>query len=287
MAMNRRLILLAAVTAALQGCSPAEPPVPEGDPPPVLERVVEGSWRPELDRARDEWRHPAETLTFFGLAPGMTVVEIWPGAGWYSDILAPFLDQTGGTFYAATQPGDDPAEPNAAQLVDAYVRKLESAPRIYGEVNFTQFGPGSGPMAPDGTADMVLTFRNVHDWIARGIAEKAFADAYAALKPGGILGVVEHRAESGGLQDLLASTGYVQENYVRQLAAEAGFAFVESSEINANPDDTHDHPFGVWTLPPTRLTAPRGQPADPTFDRTDYDAIGESDRMTLKFQKPL
>jgi predicted methyltransferase len=170
--------------------------------------------------------------------------------------------------------------------VDAYKRKLAARPDLFRCVTVTAFGPKSGPVAPAGSADLVLFLRNLHNWMAAGLAEKAFRDALAALKPGGVLGVEEHRAKSGGVQDVLAATGYVQEAYVKALAKEAGFAFVKSSEINANPKDDHEHPFGVWTLPPTRLSAPRGKPANPAFDHRPYDAIGESDRMTLKFVKP-
>ena len=141
-------------------------------------------------------------------------------------------------------------------------------------------------MAPAGTVDLCLFMRNLHGWMAAGIAEKAFADAFAALKPGGILGVEQHRLAPEQDQDPVAANGYVQEAFVKQLAAEAGFVFVAASEINANEKDTKDHPFGVDTLPPMRLTAPQGQPADPTFDRSKFEAIGESDRMTLKFRKP-
>ena len=142
------------------------------------------------------------------------------------------------------------------------------------------------PTAFPGSADLVLFLRNLHNWMAAGIAEKAFRDAFSALKPGGILGVEEHRDSPGAVQDALAPEGYVQQAYAIQLAKEAGFQLEASSEINANPKDDHDHPFGVWTLPPVARTSPRGQPADPTFDRSAYDAIGESDRMTLRFIKP-
>jgi predicted methyltransferase len=150
----------------------------------------------------------------------------------------------------------------------------------------TAFGPKSGPVAPAGSTDLVLFLRNLHNWMAAGIADKAFHDAFAALKPGGVLGIEEHRAKPGGPPDVMAASGYVQEAYVRQLAKDAGFVFAASSEINANPKDGKDHPFGVWTLPPTRLSASRGKPADPGFDHAKYDAIGESDRMTLRFTKP-
>ena len=261
--------------------APAEKARPES-----LEAVVAGDWRPPADRARDRWRHPVETLKFWGLAPGQTVVEFWPGAGWYTDILAPFLADTKGKLYEALLETNNPADPAATEIVEAYRRKVTEAKKIYGEVTFTAFGPTSGPVAPAGSADLVLFLRNLHNWMAGGVAEKAFRDALAALKPGGVLGIEEHRGEPGRVQDVLAADGYVQQDYVIQMAKEAGFVLAATSEINANPKDTKDHPFGVWTLPPTRLSAPRGEPAEPGFDHAKYDAIGESDRMTLKFVKP-
>lgn len=251
----------------------------------TLEQAAAGAWRSPADKARDAWRHPVETLRFLGLKPGATVVEFWPGAGWYTDILAPFLASSGGKLYAANLE-TDPSEPAAAEIVEAYRSKLAADRKLYGEVEITAFGATSGAVAPAGSADLVLFARNVHNWMAAGIAEKAFRDAFAALKPGGVLGVEEHRAPPGGVQDALAADGYVQQAYVMRLAQEAGFAFAEASEVNANPADTRDHPFGVWTLPPVRRSSPRGEAPNPEFDHTKYDAIGESDRMTLKFVKP-
>jgi predicted methyltransferase len=250
-----------------------------------LEWAVGGPWRSAADKARDPWRHPIETLGFFELRAGQTVVEFWPGAGWWTEILAPWLDRNGGTYVAALFPTDAGADAAAVQIVERF-RERFSERALYGEPRISAFGPATGPVAPAGSADLVMFMRNLHNWMAAGIAEKAFRDAFAALKPGGLLGIEQHRANVGGVQDPAATNGYVQEPYVKQLAAEAGFAFVGSSEINANPEDTKDHPFGVWTLPPQRLTAPQGQPADPAFDRAKYDRIGESDRMTLKFRKP-
>jgi len=283
--LSRRLLLASGAAGLASACqrkaaAPAEP----ASAPPSLERVIAGEWRLPAERARDRWRHPAESLTFWGLRPGMTVVEFWPGAGWYTDILAPFLEQTRGKLYAALQP-DDPSQPAVGQILEAY-RQRFSVRRLYGAVEMTTFGPASEPTAPAGSADLALFLRNIHNWMAAGLAEKAFADAFAALKPGGVLGIEEHRAPAGGVQDASAMDGYVQEAFVKQLAAEAGFTFDKASEINANPLDTKDHPFGVWTLPPVARTSPLGQPADPDFDRTRYDAIGESDRMTLRFVKP-
>ena len=277
--------------ATIVGCqrkeeqAPSAPAAPQGPPEGSLEWAVAGLWRAG-DRIRDAYRHPMETLRFFGLQPGMTVLEFWPGSGWYTEILAPYLARGKGSYIAAlfaAGPGSDPAQ---AALNAAFQTRFSGDRKLYGEPQFSQFGPTTGPVAPAGTVDLALFMRSIHSWMAAGIAEKAFADAFAALRPGGVLGVEQHRLAPEEDQDPVAANGYVQEAFVRQLAAEAGFIFVASSEVNANEADTKDHPFGVDTLPPTRLTAPRGQPADPAFDRSKYDAIGESDRMTLKFRKP-
>ncbi len=291
-ATRRRMLGGAAGLAILgvAGCGRGEPEAkgpeaPAGPPEGSLEWAIQGPWR-AADRPRDIYRHPMETLRFFGLQPRMTVVDFWPGSGWYTEILAPYLNKGGGTYYAAgfmTGPGADPAQ---AALVANFQERFGGDRKLYGEVKFTAFGATTGPVAPAGTADLALFMRTLHAWMAAGIAEKAFADAFAALRPGGVLGVEQHRLAPEDDQDPAAASGYVQEAFVRQLAAEAGFIFVASSDINANERDTKDHPFGVDTLPPLRLTAPRGEAPDPTFDRSKYDAIGESDRMTLKFRKP-
>ncbi|MFJ6025171.1 class I SAM-dependent methyltransferase [Brevundimonas sp. NPDC092305] len=291
---SRRVLLSGAACAGLvtlAGCGRKEktaepPPQPNGPAQGSLQWAIEGPWRPVADRARDAFRHPAETLRFFGLQPRMTVVEFWPGSGWYTEIVAPYLAEGQGKYVAAgfqTGPGTDPAQ---TQLMANFQQRFGTDRKLYGEIEFSAFGPTSGPVTEAGTADLVMFMRNIHAWMAAGIAEKAFADAWAALRPGGILGVEQHRLAPDEDQDPAAANGYVQEAFVRQLAAEAGFAFVAASEINANAEDTKDHPFGVDTLPPMRLTAPRGEPANPSFDRSAYDAIGESDRMTLKFRKP-
>lgn len=285
---SRRLVLAGGASLVLAGCKPkakgAEPAArPARGGPQTIAEAVAGDWRLPADKARDPWRHPVESLTWWGLKPGMTVVEFWPGAGWYTDILAPFLAATDGKLYAANL---EPTGPAAIQIVDAYKARLAANPKLFGKVEVTAFGPTSGPVAPAGSADLVLFLRNLHNWMAAGIVDKAFKAAFAALKPGGVLGIEEHRAEPGRIQDALADDGYVQQAYAIQLAREAGFILGGTSEINANPKDTKDHPFGVWTLPPTRLSAPRGQPARPGFDHAKYDAIGESDRMTLKLVKP-
>jgi predicted methyltransferase len=286
MLIDRRLVLSAAAASLVSACGrKAKAPTPGKAAPPILDRVIAGDWRSEANKARDIYRHPAESLAFWGLKPGTTVVEFWPGAGWYTEILAPFLEQTGGRLYEAMQPPASAADKAGIQMAGIFKRRFGSRKRLYGEVQFTDFGPMSGPVAPAGSADLVLFLRNIHNWMAGGIVEKAFADAYAALKPGGFLGVEEHRASPGGVQDVMAGNGYVQEAYVKQLAAEAGFTFDQASEINANIADTKDHPFGVWTLPPIARTSPRGEADNPAFDRSKYDLIGESDRMTLRFVK--
>lgn len=249
----------------------------------TLEWAAAGPWR--LDPERDRWRHPVETLKFYGLAPGMTVVEVFPGRGWYTSILAPYLARNEGRLIAASF---DPAVATEAQkqTLDEFSERFIDKPETFGVVALSTLTPRSiGIAAPD-SVDMVIVSRNIHTLLGDGFAEKAFADFYKALKPGGILGIEQHRARSTGLQDPQASNGYVQEAFVKMLAEEVGFEFVGSSEINANPRDDRDHPFGVWTLPPTLRSAPLGQDPDPRFDTAPYRAVGESDRMTLKFRKP-
>ncbi|MEW5687472.1 MAG: methyltransferase [Pseudomonadota bacterium] len=280
--LSRRGLLAGA--AGLVGCrGPAEPKIV---PPKTIDAAVAGPWRPAADRARDRWRHPDQSLAFWGLKPGQTVVEFWPGAGWYSEIVAPFLAATGGKLVAAHMQLGEPADPAARDVIEAYRARFATGTKPYGKVEITAFGPTSGPVAPAASADLVLFLRNLHNWMAAGIAEKAFRDAFLALKPGGVLGIEEHRARPGGVPDLLAADGYVDQAYAIKLAEEAGFRLAATSEINANPADTKDHPFGVWTLPPVRRSSPRGEAFDPAFDHAKYDAIGESDRMTLKLVKP-
>ncbi len=276
------------VLALCAACAPEQKPAPEAPaaapaPEGSLAWAAAGAWR--LEPERDRWRHPVETLTFFGITPSSVVVEVFPGRGWYTAVLAPYLGAGGGKLYAATF---DPLRASDAQMATLaeYKARFAAVPHAGEVIAVTVLSPERQEIAPDGTADLVLVMRNVHTLMAEGFAEKAFASFYRALKPGGVLGVEQHRARSTGLQDPQAGAGYVQEAYVKQLAAEAGFVFVGSSEINANAKDTKDHPFGVWTLPPVLRTAPLGLAPDPDFDTKPYEAIGESDRMTLKFQKP-
>lgn len=249
----------------------------KGVAPATLQALIAGSHRSDTDKARDQYRHPAETLTFFGIQDNMTVVEIWPGTGWYTDILAPFLKERG-TYYAAGFNPEAEAEYTRTNA-KKYSDKLAAKPDLFGKVKVTVFDPPTKTdIAPAGSADMVLTFRNVHNWMARDQAATVFQAMYKVLKPGGILGVVEHRAKTDVPQDPKAKSGYVREDEVIKMAEQAGFKLVDRSEINANPKDTKDHPEGVWTLPPVLRSK--------EVDKEKYLAIGESDRMTLKFEKP-
>lgn len=243
-----------------------------------LKAAVAAEHRSVGNVARDAWRHPYETLSFFGIKPTDTVVELAPGAGgWYTEILAPYL-QAQGQLYAAS---DDPTSSSAYYQRSAkrFRAKMDSQ-GVYGKVKVTLFDPGTGKLdiAPAGMADAVLTFRNVHNWMNNGTAPAVFGAAFKALKPGGTLGVVEHRLPAARTQDPKADSGYVQEAAVIKLAQDAGFKLAGRSEVNANPRDSADHEGGVWALPPTYGNKDK--------DRAKYQAIGESDRMTLKFIKP-
>lgn len=249
-----------------------------------LEWAVAGDWRLPEEKARDPWRHPAETLAFFGVKPTDTVVEIWPGGGWYTAILGPYLRLGGGKLIEAQI---DPASSAEAKGdVEAFTAAFIAKPKIYGDITLSTASKTSPNIAPDNSADVVLTFRNIHNWMAGGYAEKMFKDAYRALKPGGVLGVEEHRLPSAKDQDLAAKSGYVSEAYVTQLAEAAGFKAEGSSEINANPKDDANHPLGVWMLAPNMRAPAPGSPEAKDYDPAKYKAIGESDRMTLKFKKP-
>jgi predicted methyltransferase len=255
---------------------------------PVLVEVVAGDWRGDEAKARDRYRHPVESLTFWGLKPGMTVLEIQPGAAsWWTEILAPYAKRTGGTFLVTGADLDNPELPDAARKARTdFEARYGAKPDLYGKVGVVNWGAKSKPL-PKESFDFVLTARSVHGWMRTpGMVEKTFKEFHDALKPGGILAVEQHRANPGP-QDPKAVSGYVTEAYVIEQAEKAGFKLVATSEINANPKDTKDHPFGVWTLPPTLLSVPygSGKPEDPAFDHSKYLAIGESDRMTLRFEK--
>lgn len=249
----------------------------------VLAEVIGGDWR-EPSSDRDEWRHPQETLEFLGIDPSGTIVEIWPGGGWYTDILAPWINANDGQYIAAHFDPEASSENRRRSRANFDQRVADTA--LYGDVRTISFNLRTELAVESGSVDAILTFRNIHNWMSYGFAERAFADFHTALAPGGILGVVEHRLPSTREQDPGAANGYVQQAYVIALAEEAGFEFVEASEVNANPADTADHPRGVWTLPPVRRNPAADSEMADEFDRAAYDAIGESDRMTLLFRKP-
>ncbi|MGH8177209.1 MAG: class I SAM-dependent methyltransferase [Steroidobacter sp.] len=230
----------------------------------ALEKAVAAEHRSPNFVARDQARHPQAVLEFVGLKPDMTVVEVSPGGGYWTEILAPYLHDKG-TYYTAS----------SARGLENWQKKLDGNKALYGNVKVTQFG---GEIAPEGSADLVLTFRNVHNWMGQGAAEDAFKAFYAALKPGGVLGVEEHRARTDQPQDPKAANGYVREDYTIGLAEKAGFKLIGKSEVLANPKDTKDWARGVWTLPPTLALGEQ--------DREKYLAIGEADNFLLKFQKP-
>jgi len=271
---GRRGLLSCALALMLAGCAGMQ----TEDTAKLIDSALSGAHRTEANRARDGYRHPKETLQFFGLRPDMTVVEIWPGGGWYTEVLAPVLRDKG-TLYAAHFHVDEKSAKYMGPARDNFQKKLAAQPGIYDRVKVTALSaPQQIGIAPAGSADMVLTFRNVHNWAAAKTDEATFRAFYTALKPGGTLGVVEHRAKPGTSLERMIKSGYMTEAYVISLAENAGFKFVARSEVNANPKDTTDHPSGVWTLPPTYRLKDQ--------DRAKYAAIGESDRMTLKFVKP-
>ena len=239
-----------------------------------IEDAIAGSWRKPADKARDQYRHPAQTLKFLGVKPGQTVVEVSPGGGWYTEILAPAMKGNGKYVAGLANPI---ASVNAAKSVENF--KIKYADKaIYGDIGVGTFGKGVADIVEPGSADVVLTFRNVHNWHMSGWDQEAFNAFFKALKPGGTLGVVEHRLPEARADADMKKSGYMKASYVKMLAEKAGFKLAGSSEVNANPKDTKDYPDGVWTLPPTF--------AKGDVDRAKFAAIGESDRMTLKFVKP-
>jgi predicted methyltransferase len=229
--------------------------------------------------ARDKARHPLDELAFFGLTPQSTVVEIWPGGGYWTEILAPYLQDHGAYYVALQGKGEDEAADAEADKLNALFRnKVEADKPTYGKIAPTVLGVGEFDIAPPGSADFVLSFRNLHNWLKEGFAPDALAAFYRALKPGGVLGLEDHRGQRNSPQDPKAADGYVRQDYAIALAEKAGFEFVGSSEINANPKDTANWPKGVWTLAPTFALGDE--------DRAKYAAIGEADNFVLKFRKP-
>jgi predicted methyltransferase len=240
-----------------------------------LAQLLAAPHRTPSNVARDRYRHPVETLEFFGVRQDSTVVEILPGsAGYYMELLAPYLQARGRYIAASRHPG---APPQYVADHEKLLARLRAEPALYGKVVVTQFFAGEYEIAPPGSADFVLTFRNLHNWIERGEIDGALRAFHKALKPGGVLGVVDHRGRTDLPQEAQMKSGYVREDYAVTLIERAGFKFAGASEVNANPKDTKDYPAGVWSLPPTYRLKDQ--------DRAKYAAIGESDRFTLKFVK--
>ena len=278
MKMLRSIIVMALVSAvAPLSARQSNEAAPAVEPASALDAALAASTRTPANVARDKYRHPKETLGFFGVQPGDTVVEIWPGGGWYTEVLAPYLASGGGRLYAA-----------APDWGMNGINKLKAADAgLYGSIQTATFPAfdASATRIPDGTADVVLTFRNVHNWRMgyrrddkADYSAEAFRQIYAMLKPGGVLGIVDHRLPEDASAERERSSGYIKTSTVKKLAEDAGFRLEAASEINANPKDTADWPKGVWTLPPSLTLG--------DTDREKYVAIGESDRMTLKFVKP-
>jgi predicted methyltransferase len=249
----------------------------------AIEQAVAGEWRKPEAKARDADRHPLDALAFWGLKPGMSILEIQPGGGWWTDILAPYARLTKGEFFATAADIDDPKLSENARKGRAEFAAKYADPAIYGKVNLVNWGPNAAPL-PANKFDFVLLARALHNWANQGTVDANLAKIFNSIKPGGVLAIEQHRAPP--TQAASVYNGYVTEQSVIDAATKAGFKLDDKSELNANPKDTKDHPFGVWTLPPVRQSSESGKPVDPSFDRAKYDAIGESDRMTLRFVKP-
>lgn len=266
------LSVLIAVACLLSSC--ATTPATDSATASALDSILAGEHRGAENRARDVYRHPKQTLQFFGIRQDMTVVEVWPGAGWYTEVLAPLLKEHGKLYTALLDPA---AGEYAKNTVETFQSKLQLRPDLYGKVVTTTLAapPAKNEIAPPASADLVLTFRNLHSWMMFGWEREALTAMHAALKPGGVLGVVAHRGDPKTPQDPKAASGYVNEDYAIRTIEAVGFKLVARSEVNANPKDTKDYEQGVWTLPPGFAAG----------DAARYQQIGESDRFTLKFVK--
>ncbi|MFN9792257.1 MAG: class I SAM-dependent methyltransferase [Pseudomonadota bacterium] len=295
----KHLALVAAVALALTACgrsaeqqaAPAPGPAPAAPEAPAdplaafaaeIDAVLAGAHRSDANKARDGHRHPKETLQFFELRPGMTVVEITPGGGWYTEVLGPLMKGDGRLVTAIIDPASaasDRAREYYTEANAGFRAKLAADAANFGEVEVREFALSAPVLGDPGSADMVVTFRNVHNWTGSGAAPGMFKGFFDVLKPGGVLGIEEHRATPGTPSVEDPRSGYMLEDDVIRLATDAGFVLAAKSEINANPKDTKDHPNGVWNLPPS-LNVKEGE------DKAKYEAIGESDRMTLRFIKP-
>jgi predicted methyltransferase len=267
----------------------AAPNMPVLPPPPMvavaapqvvspLENILAGDWRSAVNKARDKYRHPSQTLAFFGVTPTQSVIEIWPGGGWYAELLAPLVRDNGAYVGVIPDPGKEAEGADSAARNNTLRALFAARPDVFSKAVLREVNSASPVLGPPDSADVVLTFRNVHNWVMAGNERVMFKAMFAVLRPGGTLGVVDHRALPDQPPAEMQSSGYLPEAYVIALAEAAGFKLSGKSEINANPLDTKDYPEGVWTLPP-RLT--KGD-----VDRAKYLAIGESDRMTLRFTKP-
>ena len=246
-----------------------------------MDAILAGDWRDPANSARDAFRHPRETLAFFGVGPSQAVVEISPGGGWYTEILAPLAQGKGryvGIINDPARSGNERAQKYYADANAKLREKLAARADVYGNATLVEIDPNAPVLGEPASADVVLTFRNVHNWVMAGNEAAMFKSFFDVLRPGGVLGVVEHRAAAGKTLEEVKTSGYLPEDYVVGLATAAGFVLEEKSEINANPADTKDHPNGVWTLAPSNNHE--------EADKAKYAAIGESDRMTLRFVKP-
>jgi predicted methyltransferase len=242
----------------------------------ALTGILAGDQRTPEERARDVYRHPKETLLFFGIRPEMKVLEVWPEPGWYTAVIAPLVREKGKYYAAVIAP--DPESKYITHRLEEYHARLAARPDLYDRVTVVTFPVDGGDAVPPGSVDMVVTFRNIHNWMAREQAAQAFRTMFRALKPDGVLGVVEHRGNPAVPQDPKAKSGYVNEDYAIKLIEQQGFRLVAKSGVNDNPRDTKDYEQGVWTLPPAYRLG--------TKDHDKYAAIGESDRFTLRFVKP-
>lgn len=276
-AIGTLALSLALALPAAQAFKPADTatlPAPDAG----LQAAINGSWRDAANVKRDVYRHPGQTLAFFGIRPDQTVIEITPGGGWYAEILAPYLQAKGQYIAAVVDPmkvAEGRGRDYQQRQRDNLQKKFDADPAHYAQARIVGYDPNAPVLGPANSADLVVTFRNVHNWRSAGQAENMFKAFHAVLKPGGVLGVVEHRAKADVPAD--DKSGYVGQQQVIAMAEAAGFKLAAKSELNANPRDTKDYPGGVWTLPPTNQ--------HDAADAAKYQAIGESDRMTLRFVK--
>ncbi len=295
--MNRNMYVAVLLGVSLVACAPASK-ITQSSTEKTVEVVTEsnstnsiwsrydtvaaGLHRSDENKARDAFRHPRQTLEFFGLSSGQNVIEITPGGGWYTELLGPLLRDQGKLTTAIIDPNsvtNKNAQTYYTKSNQSFRDKLSAAPELYNQVGVTEFSMAAPNFGQAQSADLVMTFRNVHNWMGSNSEALMFRGFFEVLKPGGVLGVVEHRANSDAQLEYMKKSGYVSAEYVKALAKEAGFVLVTESEINANPKDTKDYEAGVWTLPPNFGLKDK--------DREKYAAIGESDRMTLKFVKPV